>query len=452
MNPYYQQVAPKLRIQEKDRNVDRNLFPERGESPNKIGPTGVHSKGRFYMISKLENCVSILQIARINIEKINDQLSEMGKFLEKEIRFFPASNIPVSVVNNYLTERISNIKMISETASFQGKALLNGNCGVKSITKGKGLRFVKGSPHVTSSDEGGYPVKIIELPEYSGLIGNKAISAELLQYEELIIISDDEKEFKYRITKEETIETLIPNLQRGLHENGFNISVYKTKNNFLYFKHNQLGIANDFTGTSLKTQLISKYPGQPVTAKVGKNIMGEIGNEPTIGEGGYLTGLKTNKRTRGLTLYFDGTSTEQAGQIVGHVLVKQNGLVVPLDLEGKKAEILSLPSLTPELLAAGIPNFSGFLNLKSIRVHSAEERKDALMLIYSSIKGLKSLNKDLVSKENYYVNLAVEMLRLTMKPKVAGVEILSLSKEKASEMAEQLKGMLSPQLMVESTM
>jgi hypothetical protein len=50
------------------------------------------------------------------------------------------------------------------------------------------------------------------------------------------------------------------------------------------------------------------------------------------------------------------------------------------------------------------------------------------------------------------VNLAVEMLRLTMKPKVAGVEILSLSKEKASEMAEQLKGMLSPQLMVESTM
>jgi hypothetical protein len=39
-----------------------------------------------------------------------------------------------------------------------------------------------------------------------------------------------------------------------------------------------------------------------------------------------------------------------------------------------------------------------------------------------------------------------------MKPKAAGVEVLSLSREKASEMAEQLKGMLSPQLMVEPTM
>jgi hypothetical protein len=452
MNPYYQQVAPRLRIQEKERKVDSSLIPDRGELQNKIKPAGDSSKGRFYVISKLENCVSILQIARINIEKIKDQLSEMGNFLEKEIRFFPATNIPVSVVNNYLTERVSNIKMISEATSFNGKALLNGNCGVKTVTKGKGLRFVKGSPYVASSDEGGYPVKILELPEYSGLIGTKAITAELLGNEELISISDDEKELNYRITKEETIESLIPNLQKRLHEKGFNISVYKTKNNFLYFKHNQLGDENVFKGTSLKTQLISKYPGQAITAMEGKNIVGKIGDEPTKGEGGFLTGLNTNKKTRGLTLYFDGTNTEQVNQIVGHVLVKQNGLLIPLDLEGRKAEILSLPSLTPELLATGIPNSSGFLNLKSVRVHSPEELKDSLLLIYRSIKELKSLNKDLVIKENYYVNLAVEMLRLTMKPKAAGVEVLSLSKEKASEMAEQLKGMLSPQLMVEPTM
>nr|MBC8465456.1 hypothetical protein [bacterium] len=332
MNPYYQQVAPRMRIQEKERKVDRNLFPERGELQNKIKPAGESSKGRFYVISKLENCVSILQIARINIEKIYNQLSEMGEFLEKEIRFFPATNIPVSVINNYLTERVSNIKMISEATSFNGKALLNGNCGVKAITKGTGLRFVKGSPYVTSSEEGGYPVKILELPQYTGLTGTKALTPERLCKEELISISDDEKELNYKITREETIESLIPNLQKRLHEKGFNISVYITKNNFLYLKHNQLGDNNVFTGTSLKTQLISKYPGHAITAKEGKNIVGKIGDEPTKGEGGYLTGLNANRKTRGLTLYFDGSNTEQVDQIIGHVFVRQNGLVVPLDL------------------------------------------------------------------------------------------------------------------------
>ncbi|MBC8478446.1 hypothetical protein H8D51_02770, partial [bacterium] len=163
------------------------------------------------------------------------------------------------------------------------------------------------------------------------------------------------------------------------------------------------------------------------------------------GEGGFLTGNSGNLHTDGLVVYYDGM-IETPGQIVGSVHVEQNGIRVPVDLSGSKVEILAIPSIQPEILAAGISNRSGFTSLKSIRANTVLECRDALELIGWSLTYLDYLLQELKHNENNFVDRAVDLLRSTMRSQSAGEEILYLSRDKAKSMVDELKGMLTPDM------
>ena len=126
--------------------------------------------------------------------------------------------------------------------------------------------------------------------------------------------------------------------------------------------------------------------------------------------------------------------------------IKQNGLKISLDNMGKKVEILSIPSLKTDLQGVGVANASGFNNLQSIRGNTYQERIDALKLVVWSMTEIDYLIKELQWKEDSYVELAVDLLRNTMKPKMASDDILHISQQNASEMVEQLKAMLTPSI------
>lgn len=433
--------AARLRAPSKGRRVDLTLGLSRGDpgrQPEYVSPT---DSGRFAMIGELESSVSLIQTARLNLDKIEGWLAEMKQFLEEEgYRSFKAQ-IPVSVINNFLTDRLAHIRVTAETASFRGRALLNGKSGAKGVASGEHLRFIRGSARVRSSGSGGYPIAVYQAPRPAVLTGSARLSPDDIKKESVIALADEAKEVRYKIRGDENAESLVANLQQYLVDHGFDISVYRTPDNHLYFRHNQLGAAHHFWGMSAYSRLISEVPGRIKQAEPGVDIAGQIGGETAGGEGGFLSGVKGNRLTDGLVVYYDG-ELEYPGQVVGCIEVEQNGIHVPVDLAGTRVEILSIPSVRPEQLAVGVSNRSGFDHLGDIRANTVLECRDAIRLIEWSMDYLAYLQDELKWHEGNYIERAVALLRTTMSPSISGEEIVHLSQEKAQGMASELKGLL----------
>ncbi len=450
MKNYDNQNTLRVNVPDFNRRVETALGLSRGDPVEPRDYISSVDQGRFSVIGKLESSVSMLQTARMNIEKLKGWLREMKEFLEKDRHRSSWAQIPVSVTNNFLSDRLSHIKVTTETASFHGKPLLNGKSGVKGEITGNNLRFVRGSARVVSSEPPGYPLAIYQSPRPSFLFGSSQINQKNLRDESIIVIVDGSHEIRYRIKENESPESLIENLQQCLMQQGIDISVFRTSDNHLFFRHNQLGSRTSFQGMSYKTCLVSDIPGQFRAADPGIDVTGCIGTESAHGDGGFLIGDKGNKKTEGLVVYYDG-NVEYPGQIVGYVNVQQNGILVPLDANESKMEILSIPSLQPNTLAAGVSNRSGFSDLSAIRGNNEFECRDALRLILWSITYLEYLLEELRWKEKSYVERAVELLRSTISPQSAGEEMIYLSKDKAKDMVSQLKNMLTPSTVLNVT-
>jgi hypothetical protein len=405
---------------------------------------------RFSVIGQLESSVSMLQTAWVNIEKLKGWLQEMKTFLEEEGYQSFRAKIPVSVINNFLSDRIAHMKMTAETASFQDKALLNGKSGVRAEVTGDNIQFVRGSPKVLSSDDHGYPLAIYQSPSAAILTGTDRLTYENISDETMISVSEGSQEIRYQIRPDEDPDSLVAGLQQTLLDHGMDISVFRTTGGHLLFRHNQLGSVPRFKGMSYQTRLVSSIPGRYLEADLGKDVTGTIGSEQAKGDGGYLIGSPGNRRTDGLVIYYDG-AIDYPGQIMGYIWVEQNGTKVPLTLSGSQSEILSLPALQPELLATGVSNRSGFISLDSIQASTVLECRDAIKLILWSMTYLDYLAEELRKKENNYVERAVELLRSTMTRETASEAMMVISKEKAQSMASQLKNMVTPAMMSKVT-
>ena len=432
------------------RRVESALGLSRGDP--RIDKEYVHpvNTGRFSVIGKLENTVSMLQTARVNIEKLKVWLQEMKEFLEKDRHRSSWAKVPASVINNFIADRLSCIKVTSETAGFQGKMLLNGNSGVLGKVTGDNLRFIRGSARVVSSDSPGYPIAIYQAAQPSVLLGSSQVTEKNLREEKIISVNSGSQEVRYKMKGDETPDVFIENLQQCLVDQGFDISVYRTTDNLLLLRHNQLGSKVTFKGMSFNSRIISDVPGEYKIAESGLDIAGTIGSENAHGDGGFLIGDKGNRKTEGLVIFYDGR-IDYSGQIVGYVSVKQNGILVPIDATESKMEIISIPSIKPDILAAGVSNQSGFSDLNSIRGNSEIECRDAIRLIIWSSTYLEFLLEELKWKEKSYVDRAIELLRSTISPQSAGDDLIYLSKDKAKDMVTQLKKMLTPMSVMKVT-
>ncbi len=399
------------------------------------------NQGKFSTIGKLESGVSLLQTAQQQIEKIRLWLREIQQFLEGYEGHTSPINIPKSVMSKYLEDRLDQVKEVVETASFQGRTVLNGDCGVIAKITGENLRFVRGSARVISSQNKGYPVAIFQAPKSSMLIGANHITLDEVRRENLIAISDGMQEARYYPRKDETPDSLVNNLRKCLANHNIEVDVFRTKDNRLFFKHNQLGSKYSFKAMSSVSHLVSSIPGQFRPSIPGIDIAGTIGAESAHGDGGFLIGDVGNKQTDGLVVYYDGI-VDYPGQVVGYVETEQQGLTIPLDPMESKLEILSIPSIHPEVLAIGVTNRSGFEDLNSIRGSNDYEWKDALKMVLWSLVYLEYLSKELKVKEDDYVDCTISLLQGNTESTLVKNEALCLSQEKANDMVNQLKEML----------
>ncbi len=400
------------------------------------------NQGRFETIGQLETGVSLIQAAQKGIEKITFWLQEIGHFLNDMDDGKGSTVIPKSVINKYIGDRLVMIEDAVNNASFQNRKLLNGDCGIRAEVNGESLKFIRGSARVASSGEPGYAVAIYQVPRPSMYTGVSPLTQEEIDREQSIGIDDGTLKLRYRLKKGETPESLVVNLKKILLDQNLDVDVFRTRDNRLFFRHNQLGSKNNFKVMSESTSLVSKNPGEFESSIPGIDIAGTIDSESAHGDGGFLIGDRNNKHTDGLVLFYDG-DIEYPGQIVGYVRLSQNGITVPIDPAGTNVEMLSIPSVDPKYLAVGLTTMSGFSDLTSIEIVNEASRKDALKMTLWSVVYLDYLNKELKLKENDYTDRTIQLLRGSMSTSPAECkENLCLSSEKAGEMVEQIKKML----------
>lgn len=399
------------------------------------------NQGHFSTIGRLESAVSLLQTAQAGIVKINGRLLELREFLEGAGAETYRESIPKSVTSKFIEDRLRLIQHLVDTTSFQNRKVLNGEYGVSGRAEGNNLRFVRGAARVADSPDDGYPVVIYQGPKPSYLTGDACVTEEEIRKESLISLYGGNQEVRYRVSRGETSESLVANLQQLMIENNLDIGVYLTKDNRLFFRHNQLGSRNHFRGVSYQSRLISKVPGQICASTPGIDIAGTLGGESAHGDGGFLIGDQENKYTDGLVIFFGGV-IDHPGEEVGRVHVKQNGIILPLDATQSKMEVLSIPSIDPSLLALGVTNLSGLENLNGIKASNVKERVDSLKMVAWSSVYLEYLLKELKVKEETYVNRTIEMLSGKMSSQEIGEDSLITSRDKTDDMVSQLRAML----------
>ena len=424
---------------------DDAMFNHNGYSKQfTLGPSSIGLdviKSQNSVINELENNVSRLQTADNGIDQIFDVLKGLIDFLDDEVLFEPKSNIPSSVINHFIDEKLREANSFCSQTTFSGKSLLNGESGVIGRTVGKGLHFVRGSALVKSSGEAGYNVQVTKVPTASIMMGAEKLDKDILHRERYIIVKDQKREVCYELKPNESIQSLLNNLQNKLNANGLDISVFQSRNNYLILRHNEPGDHTQFTGISRNTALLSKIPGEPEVSQPGQNVAGYINREPAHGVGGYLIGATGNYHTDGLILFFNG-SVRQVGETTGKVFVQQNGIQVPLSVDRTEMDLISLPNICPENMSVGVSNACGFMNLSMIRSNNDMERAESIKLIQYALDDLKDLQSELKRKENFYVELAITLLKNPVNSKDAGIGVVSCSHEKAGEMVEQIKSML----------
>lgn len=399
-------------------------------------------KKRFQLVHQLENAVSVLQIAYLESKNIIHILIEIKQVLNN-LEYKDSSPLfSESVIQNFLDHQFQKIENIAYSSSFNNRNVLNGDMGVQGKANGNNLYFVKGGNGTKSSNLYGYPVSIFQIAENSTLIGYEPLDFKNLQSEKMISLFEGKNTLHYKIKDEENPESFIQHLQECILENGLDLSVYCTNDEHLLIMHNQSGSNIHFSGVSYKSKILSKNPGEITHCIIGKDIKGNIVGEKTIGYGNFLIGAKGNKNTEDLTLYYNG-SLKYPGEIIGNVEVFQNGIEVPLSLENKSKEIIQFPSLLPQKLSIGIINSSKFNNLAQIRIKNKIQQKDAIKLISASIHNIEQLQAGWKNQENFFVNTAIQFLKNSMNLKYPTNETLITSKEKADQMAEDLKSLLA---------
>ncbi len=440
--PYNNQNALKLENLVNEAGRPKDTFKKASSDPllamEYVSPV---NQGRFSTIGRLESGVSLLQSAQLGIEKTKQWLQEIRQFLEENDHGTHSTNVPISVVNRFIEDRLIMIENLVGTSKFQGRKVLDGSYGIKAKTEGKHLKFVRGSARVASSPETGFPVQIYQPPKPAILMGKDKVTQTEVDKEKLIALNDGSQDVRYRIRNDETPDSLVRNLRECLLEHHIDVEIFRTQDDRLFFRHNQLGSKNSFKGMSYKSRLISDIPGQYMSSTPGIDIAGTIGSESAHGDGGFLMGDKGNKYTDGLVVFYNGT-VDFPGQVVGEVHTVQNGIAIPLDSAESAMEMLSLPSIDPNTLAVGVTNCSGYENLRSVRVIKDNERFDALKMVIWSIVYLQFLAKELKQKENEYVERTLDMLKGSTAPFVVNDDALFLSKDKAEDMIDQINAML----------
>ena len=364
-------------------------------------------------INNSEISISMVQTAENALAEVQNLLIHMRQLALSAANTGTNDENLVFTLQAELENALESIDRVSRNTQFAGKTLLDGSNGVSGVANGEDLFFMSASVNTQTSPLTGFVVNVTQTAKqatHTGTIETVDVSGLVLSITEggktVTIIgerNDDAKKYAQKI--QEAIET-----------NGLQLDVeFTTQGTFLdvqsvdlTLRHQKFGSRPSFELTSSEDGVLGAEENVKMVIQNGLDVQGTIQGEGATGRGHILKGNWDNRQTEGLVLSYTG---KELGE-VGNVIVKQNALTFQIGPNQEQQAQILIENTGANTFSRGLPNDSGFENLRDIDVTTAQGAKDTILLVDDAMNRLSHIRSTLGAFQKNTLQTNVENLEI----------------------------------------
>lgn len=434
-------------------------------------------------IDNSETAVSMIQTTEANMAEINNLLVSIRQLAIHASNEGVNDEVMLAADQNEIANALETINRIANQAQFGTKRLLDGSRGASGSTTGENLEFVSASLASGDSREQGFDVKITQASTRASVTGQITITDELVKSGEKLTIIEDGKMATYVSNSDDTMATMIQNLQNEINRNNLDITVSLDEAGRIQADHNKFGSDYKFQVLSSTDGVLGDSGGEIKAVEAGMDIKGTINGESAIGNGQVLTGIKGAKCVDGLSIRYYGEGKEGGmppdcavadrfmeigdeggleppememppdGISVGRVFVAQNSMRFHVGANQNQTVGISVKSAHPESLGRGVANASGYENLSDIDVTSFQGAQDTLTLVDAAIDSITQSRGDMGAFQKNTLESNLSNLRIQNENMVSSESVIrdvDMAKEMATFTRNQIMSQASTAMLAQA--
>jgi len=419
-------------------------------------------------IDNSEMAVSLVQTTEANMNEIANLLTSVRQLSIHAANEGVNDEVMLEADQKEIKNALSTINRIANQAQFGTKRLLNGSRGASGTTTGDNLEFVGASLETGDSREHGFDVKISQVATKSTIEGQTAFSNEIIQAGETLTVIEDGKLASYTSNADDTASTVVQNLRSEIARNGLNLTIDLDKETGLVsVEHKEYGSGHRFQTISTTAGVLSEQGDEIQNSVDGLNIKGTMNGESATGVGQVLTGVKGASCVDGLSVRYYGDGKELAqpdcviadkfdengqpapekkeippeGTSVGRAFVAQNSMKFQVGANHNQTVGISVKSATPETLARGIVNRTGYNSLADIDVRDFQGAQDAILMVDAAIDQISSARGELGAFQKNTLESNLSNIRIANENLVSSESVIrdvDMAKEMATFTRNQI--------------
>ncbi|MBF0290516.1 MAG: flagellin [SAR324 cluster bacterium] len=398
-------------------------------------------------VENSENGISMVQTAEGALSEVNRLLVDVRQLAIHASNEGVNDEKMLAADQAEIENALSTIDRISNISQFGTKRLLNGSRGANGVTNGAGLQFVGAGPTTNSSPVEGYSIKIDQVATKSEIVGETALSQELIDAGETLTVSEGGKNVSFTTKAGETATSTLNELQTRIQEAGLDLELIRGQDGAIGLRHKKFGSEHTFSVASSTAGVLSKVGDVTNEAVRGQDVKGTINGEEAVGRGQILTGKENAPNVSGLAVRYTGVKATEEDQIAGTVSVFQNSLKFQVGANEGQTAAVSIRNMAPRALAQGMNTKSNFKSLSDINVTSFQGAQDAIQMVDKAIDQTSEERGKLGAFQKNTLQSNLNNLRVAAENLTAAESVI-----RDSDMAAEMADFTRNQIMTQTSM
>ncbi|OGH02409.1 MAG: hypothetical protein A2600_06575 [Candidatus Lambdaproteobacteria bacterium RIFOXYD1_FULL_56_27] len=397
--------------------------------------------GLTQAVMNSENAVSMVQTAEANLNEVSNLLVSMRQLAIHAANEGANDQPMLEADQSELINSLDSIDRISKSAQYGRKTLLDGSHAINGKASGPDLEFLGASLKTQSAPQSGYAVTIDQEATQAQVVGSALFTQEIIDAGESLTIQQGGKSFQMSTKLGETQEEIQNRLNNGFKDNGMALDTFFDQGKLTILSH-EYGSEQGFSVTSSTSGILSANGDTPMWVQNGRDVIGKIGGEVSVGKGQELTGA-AGTNVEGLKVRFTGVADPMKPE-VGRVALESNAFVFQVGGNRNQIVKVSIPDVNSTQLGKDISNESGYRSLRDLDLRSSQGAQDALLLIDQSIDQITTTRAEMGAVQKNTLESNLTSLSVA-KENLINAESVLRDTDMASEMSELTRNQIMTQ-------
>lgn len=408
-------------------------------------------------IDNSETAVGMIQTTEGALTEVNNLLVNIKQLSIHAANEGANDEVMLQADEFEVANALNTIDRITQSTQFGLKKLLDGSNGANGVANGAGLEFIGANGQTQSSPVRGFEVRVQQLGAQATVTGSAALTQEMVDNGEKIAINEGGKTVSFITTPGDSVSQAFGKLKNEIVKLGLNVVAQfeisgtgDDEEGIITLTHDRFGEEFDFSFSSSSAGVLSEDGGVIQSAGGGRDIMGTIGGEVSVGRGQVLTGAEGTP-VEGLVVRYTGdvltdSDASEGTETAGHVSVSQNSLVFQVGGNQGQTVKVSLSSTNTRTIGRGVINESGFRSLRDITVLDAQKATDTLALVEKAINDIGITRAALGAFQKNTLESNLQQLRITAENLISAESTI-----RDLDMAAEVAVFTRNQIMVEAS-